>query len=82
EPRRAHLIPGFAAVKQALLDHAALGASISGAGPSVFGWFATAAAAAAATSDALAAFAGAGLSATALLSPVAAPGARLEACAA
>jgi homoserine kinase len=82
EPRRAHLIPGFAAVKQALLDHAALGASISGAGPSVFGWFTTAAAAAAATSDALGAFAAAGLSATALLSPVAAPGARLEACAA
>src|SRR5262249_49343595 len=35
EPRRAPLIPGFARVKQAALDHAALGASISGAGPSV-----------------------------------------------
>lgn len=39
EPRRAALIPGFAAVKQAALDAGALGASISGAGPSVFAWF-------------------------------------------
>jgi homoserine kinase len=39
EPRRAALIPGFHRVKQAALDHAALGASISGAGPSVFAWF-------------------------------------------
>jgi len=38
EPRRAPLIPGFAAVKQAALDAGALGASISGAGPSVFAW--------------------------------------------
>lgn len=80
EPRRAHLIPGFAAVKQALLDHGALGASISGAGPSVFGWFVTASAAAAAEVDALAAFHAAGLAATAMVSPVAAPGARLEPC--
>jgi homoserine kinase len=39
EPRRAALIPGFARVKQAALDAGALGASISGAGPSVFAWF-------------------------------------------
>lgn len=39
EPRRAGLIPGFAAVKQAALDAGALGSSISGAGPSVFAWF-------------------------------------------
>jgi homoserine kinase len=38
EPRRAPLVPGFARVKQAALDHQALGASISGGGPSVFGW--------------------------------------------
>ncbi len=38
EPRRAPLIPGFAKVKQAALGHGALGASISGAGPSVFAW--------------------------------------------
>jgi len=40
EPRRAPLIAGFAQVKQCALDHDALGASISGAGPSVFAWFA------------------------------------------
>ncbi|MEO5628389.1 MAG: homoserine kinase [Thermomonas sp.] len=39
EPRRAPLIPGFAAVKQAALDAGAMGASISGAGPSVFAWY-------------------------------------------
>jgi hypothetical protein len=39
EPRRAPLIAGFAAVKQAALDAGAMGASISGAGPSVFAWF-------------------------------------------
>lgn len=38
EPRRAPLIPGFDAVKAAALDGGALGASISGAGPSVFAW--------------------------------------------
>jgi homoserine kinase len=79
EPRRADLIPGFAAVKQAMLDHGALGASISGAGPSVFGWFESREAAAAARADALRAFAGAGLEARAFVSPVAAAGARIEA---
>lgn len=39
EPRRTPLIPGFALVKQAALDAGAMGASISGAGPSVFAWF-------------------------------------------
>jgi len=38
EPRRSPLIPGFATVKQAALGHGALGASISGAGPSIFAW--------------------------------------------
>ena len=36
EPQRAKLIPGFDQVKKAALDAGALGASISGAGPSVF----------------------------------------------
>ncbi|MFA6036493.1 MAG: homoserine kinase [Legionellales bacterium] len=36
EPKRATLIPGFTQVKQAALDNGALGASISGSGPSVF----------------------------------------------
>jgi homoserine kinase len=38
EPRRAPLIRGFADVKAAALNAGALGASISGAGPSVFAW--------------------------------------------
>ena len=36
EPQRAALIPGFARVKAAALEAGALGASISGSGPSVF----------------------------------------------
>jgi homoserine kinase len=36
EPARAPLMPGFAAAKQAALDAGALGASISGAGPTAF----------------------------------------------
>jgi len=80
EPRRADLIPGFAAIKQAMLDHDAYGASISGAGPSVFGWFASRAAAEAAQVDALGAFAHAGLEARAYVSPVASAGARIESC--
>ena len=36
EPQRAPLIPGFAEVKAAALKKGALGASISGSGPSVF----------------------------------------------
>lgn len=38
EPQRAHLIPGFADVKAAAMESGALGASISGSGPSVFAW--------------------------------------------
>lgn len=73
EPRRAPLIPGFAAVKQAALDHDALGASISGAGPSVFAWFASKAKAEAAAPAMRAAFVAAGYDARAYVSPVAAP---------
>ncbi|MGQ0649327.1 MAG: homoserine kinase [Gemmatimonadaceae bacterium] len=36
EPPRSRLIPGFVAAKQAALDAGALGASISGAGPTAF----------------------------------------------
>ena len=38
EPQRAPLIPGFADVKAAAMDNGAIGASISGSGPSVFAW--------------------------------------------
>lgn len=77
EPRRASLIPGFAAVKQAALDHGALGASISGAGPSVFAWFEDRAGAEAAVSAMRAGFADAGLASEAFVSPVAGPAAAL-----
>lgn len=79
EPRRAPLIAGFAAVKQAALDHAALGASISGAGPSVFAWFENAAAARHAAPSMQAAFAAAGFSSQAFVSPVAGPAAEVVA---
>ncbi|PYQ95504.1 MAG: homoserine kinase [Acidobacteria bacterium] len=36
EPRRARLVPGFAAIKRAALDAGALGCSLSGSGPSIF----------------------------------------------
>jgi homoserine kinase len=36
EPERAFLIPGYYRIKQAALDAGALGAGISGSGPSVF----------------------------------------------
>lgn len=36
EPKRAALVPGFAAIKQAALDAGALGCSLSGSGPSLF----------------------------------------------
>jgi homoserine kinase len=36
EPRRAPLVPGFAAIKQAAVAAGALGCSLSGSGPSLF----------------------------------------------
>jgi len=77
EPRRAPLIPGFYAVKQAALDHGAFGASISGAGPSVFGWFEDRAAAVAAAHDMQAAFRHAGHRSDALVAPIDGPAARV-----
>lgn len=41
EPQRASLIPAFAEVKAAALGEGALGASISGSGPTVFAWVAS-----------------------------------------
>lgn len=77
EPRRASLVPAFDAVKQAALDHHALGASISGGGPSVFGWYENRADAQGAAEAMQAAFAAAGLDSDACVSPIASPGARL-----
>ena len=77
EPRRAPLIPNFARVKQAALDHHALGASISGAGPSVFGWYDNRVDAQAATVAMQAAFAEVGLDSDARVSPINGPAAAL-----
>lgn len=77
EPRRASLVPGFAAVKSAALDHRALGASLSGAGPSVFAWFTSEAEARAAAPAMRSAFADAGFDSRAYLSPVDGPRASL-----
>ena len=77
EPRRAPLVPGFAQVKAAALDHGALGASLSGAGPSVFAWFDSHAAAEAAVTPMRDAFADAGFDSRAWVAPVRGPRADL-----
>ncbi len=77
EPRRAALIPGFTDVKRAALDHEALGASISGAGPSVFAWFATRDAALAASAPMREGFARSGIDSESFVSPVNGPAADL-----
>lgn len=79
EPRRARLVPGFASVKRAALEAGALGASISGAGPSVFAWCEGRPGAERAAQAMSAAFAEAGLASDRFVSCVAAPGARLVA---
>ena len=75
EPRRAPLIAGFAAVKQVALAHDAFGASISGAGPSVFAWFAAREPAEAGARAMQAAFAEAGFASEAFVSPINGPAA-------
>ena len=77
EPRRAGLIAGFAAARDAALDAGAMGASISGAGPSVFAWFEKREAAFAAQSAVQQAFADAGFDSQGWVSPLNAPAARL-----
>ena len=75
EPRRAALVHGFAAVKQAALDSGALGVSISGAGPSAFAWCTDAAGAAITGARMQDAFAVAGLGSDVWISSVAGPAA-------
>jgi homoserine kinase len=77
EPRRRALVPGFDAVQAAAMDHDAIGASLSGAGPSVFAWFASDADARAAAPAMQSAFADAGFASRAYVSPVAGPRAEL-----
>jgi homoserine kinase len=77
EPRRATLMPGFAAVKQAALLAGALGASISGAGPSVFAWCWGEESAQSVVMAMQAAFAALGLECDQYVGPVDAPAARV-----
>jgi len=77
EPRRRALIPGFDAVKRAALDRGALGATLSGAGPSVFAWCDGAASASEVASAMRAAFAAVGLDSDLWTSPVAGPAAEV-----
>lgn len=77
EPRRAPLVPHFAKVKQAALDHHAMGASISGAGPSIFGWYENRRDAEAAALAMVAAFADEGLQSDAFVSPINGPAAHV-----
>lgn len=77
EPRRASLIPGFTQVKAAALDCGALGASMSGGGPTVFAWFESKAAATEGGEAMQQAFATAGIAARTYISPVMGPRADL-----
>ncbi len=77
EPRRAPLIVGFDAARDAALSAGAMGASISGAGPSVFAWFEDRDGAKAAAAPVQAAFAAAGFGSQAWVSSLAAPAAAL-----
>ena len=77
EPRRAALVPNFVRVKQAALDHHALGASISGGGPSVFGWYERQGDAEAAAAAMQAAFAETGLASDTFVAPIDGPAAAL-----
>lgn len=78
EPRRAGLVPRFEQAKQAALDHNALGGGLSGAGPSVFGWYEDKADARAAAAAMQAAFAEGGIDSDALVAPVNGPAAVIE----
>lgn len=77
EPRRCGLIPGFEAFQALAKDHGALGASISGAGPSVFAWFSSQAQALTAQAHLSQPFEAAGLVTDTHVSSVAAGGAHL-----
>jgi len=78
EPQRASLIPGFAEVKAAALAQGALGASISGSGPSVFALVNSAAVAAGVRDAMVGAFRAHGSSdVDAWISPVNQQGARI-----
>lgn len=75
-PARAALIPGCLEVIRAALDAGALGSAISGSGPSIFALCRSPRSAETAAAAMTAAFGGAGLDATSIVSPADAPGVR------
>lgn len=77
EPRRMPLVPGFAAAKRAALSAGAIGASLSGAGPSLFAWYESPEAATAAMPAVQSGFRSVGLESDAWVSPVDGPRAEL-----
>lgn len=77
EPARARLLPGFAAAKAAALAAGALGASISGSGPTAFALARGEARARAAGAAMQAAYAGAGIAASVRVADVDRQGARV-----
>jgi homoserine kinase len=79
EPLRAPLVPGFAEVKAAALAAGALGASLSGAGPSVFAWC-TSSVAPGVAAEMAHAFRRASIDCDVVVSPVDAPGAGVVSC--
>jgi homoserine kinase len=78
EPRRAPLVVGFEGVKSAAMGAGALGCSLSGSGPSLFAWCAGAPAGELIKQRMIAAFTAAGVESRGWVSPVSAPGARIE----
>ena len=79
EPARAHLVPGYRAAKEAALEAGALGANLSGSGPSIFALCGSASEARS-VGDAMrsAIEADAGTGSDLFVSPASAPGARVE----
>jgi len=80
EPRRAPLIPGFLEAKEAALKAGALGAGISGGGPSAFAWCLGSEQAERVRDQMLAAFRSVGVEAEGWVGPVKGPGAEVIAC--
>jgi homoserine kinase len=78
EPRRAPLVKGFDAVKRAALSEGALGCSLSGSGPSLFAWCQGPEAGDRIRARMVEAFGAAGVESRGWVSPVDAPGARIE----
>jgi len=78
EPQRADLVPALAEVKEAAMRNGALGASISGSGPSVFAWATSAEMASAVREAMLEAYRTKGLlEVDSWISPVSTQGARI-----